>query len=106
MVGLTLRKITDMALEPLSLARRTKSISALVGKARLFGEPRPRGRNQFAHLSENDLPGIFVLSSIYFKEAFSPFSVLVEAQRCTNWNYRNYGKLTKKVLFGSQVNLR
>ena len=83
-----------MALEPLSLARRTKSISALVGKARLFGEPR--GRNQFAHLSENDLPGIFVLSSIYFKDAFSPFAALVEAQRCTDWNFRIYGKLTKK----------
>ena len=94
-----------MALEPLSLARRTKSISALVSKARLFGEPRRR--NQFAHLSENDLPGIFVLSSIYFKEAFSPFSVLVEAQRCTYWNNRNYGEFKKRrVLFGSQVNLR
>ena len=96
-----------MAIEPLSLTRRTKSISALVSKARLFGEPRPRGRNQFAHLSENDLPGIFVLSSIYFKEALSPFSVLVEAQRCTYWNNRNYGELKKRrVLFGSQVNLR
>ena len=96
-----------MALKPLSLAHRTKSISALVGKARLFGEARPRGRNQFAHLSENDLPGTFVLSSIYFREALSPFSVLVEAQRCTYWNNRNYGELKKRrVLFGSQVNPR
>ena len=86
-----------MALEPLSLGRRTKSISALVSKARLFGEPRARGRNQFAHLSENDLPGIFVLSSIYFKEALSQFSVLVEAQCCTDWNFRIYAKLTKNL---------